>query len=196
MSWKEEQKLEGANTVSNNVDKDGDQIINEEQANRDQEQKEDKLPSKRARRLRATRHVDFFMAVRQHESINVQNTETIFIVFHQNIMGLLNKFEELICSLSPDFPQVLCLTEHHLKHFEIDFMYMDQYKLGTKFYMESHKCGGVSTFVHDTLQCTNINLDEFCKEQDTEACAVRIILSYLTICIISIDHQREIFYIP
>jgi hypothetical protein len=31
MSLKEEQKLEGANTVSNNVDKDGDQIIHEEQ---------------------------------------------------------------------------------------------------------------------------------------------------------------------
>ena len=46
MSWKEEQKLEGANTVSNTVNKDCDQIIHEEQANRDQEQKEDKLPSK------------------------------------------------------------------------------------------------------------------------------------------------------
>jgi hypothetical protein len=40
--------------------------------------------------------------------------------------------------------------------------------------------------VHDTLQCTNINLDKFCKEQDIEACAVRINLSSLTICIISI----------
>ena len=30
MSWKEEKKLKGANTVSNNVDKDGDQIIHEE----------------------------------------------------------------------------------------------------------------------------------------------------------------------
>ena len=59
MSWKEEQKLEGVNTVSNNVDKDNDQIIREEQANRDQEQKEDKLPSKRARRLPTTRHDDF-----------------------------------------------------------------------------------------------------------------------------------------
>jgi len=72
---------------------------------------------------------------------------------------------------------------------------MDQYKLGTKFCRESLKNGGVSIFVHDTFQCTNINLDEFCKEQDTEACAVRLILSYLTICIISIDHQREIFHI-
>jgi hypothetical protein len=45
MNWKEEQKLEGANTVSNYVDKDGGQRIQEEQANRDQEQKKDKLPS-------------------------------------------------------------------------------------------------------------------------------------------------------
>ena len=60
---------------------------------------------------------------------------------------------------------------------------MNQYKLGTKFCRESLK---VSIFVHDTLQCTNIYLDEFCKEQDTETCAVRFNLSSLTICIASI----------
>ena len=59
MGRKEEQELEGANTVSSDVDKDGDQILHEEQANRDQEQKEDKLPSKRPRRLPTTRHDDF-----------------------------------------------------------------------------------------------------------------------------------------
>jgi hypothetical protein len=41
-------------------------------------------------------------------------------VFHQNVRGLLNKSEKLKSFLSPDFPQVLCLTEHHLKHTEID----------------------------------------------------------------------------
>ena len=107
-------------------------------------------------------------------------------MFHQNVRGLLHKSEELVSFLSPDFPQVLSLTEHHLKHSEIDFMCMDQYKLGAKFCRESLKNGGVSVFVHDTLQCTNINLAVFCKEQDIEACAVRINLSSLTICIISI----------
>jgi hypothetical protein len=62
------------------------------------------------------------MVGRQHESINIQDTGSSFTVFHQNIRGLLNKSEELISSLSPDFPQVRCLTEHHLKHFEIDFI--------------------------------------------------------------------------
>jgi len=57
--WKEEQKLEGANTVSNNMDKYDDQVIHKEQASRDQEQKEDKLPPKPARRLPTKRHDDF-----------------------------------------------------------------------------------------------------------------------------------------
>jgi len=97
-----------------------------------------------------------------------------------------NKSEELISSLSPDFSQVPCLSEHHLKHFEIDFIYMDQYKIGAKFCRETLKNGGVGIFVHDTLQCTNINLGEFCKEQDIEACAVKINLLSITICIICI----------
>ena len=46
-----------------------------------------------------------------------------FMVFHQNVWGLLNKSEELISFLSPDYPQVLCLTEHHLKRTEIDYIY-------------------------------------------------------------------------
>jgi hypothetical protein len=60
MNWKEEQMLEGANAVSNYVDKGDGQIIQEEQANRDQEQKKDKLPSKQARRLPTGRYDDFY----------------------------------------------------------------------------------------------------------------------------------------
>ena len=41
------------------MDKNGGQIIHEEQPNRDQEEKEDKLLSKRVRRLPITRHDDF-----------------------------------------------------------------------------------------------------------------------------------------
>jgi len=117
--------------------------------------------------------------------VSDSNKTKIFTVYHQNVRGLLNKSEELMSFLTPDFHQVLYLTEHHLKHSEIDFMYMDQYKLGAKFCRESLKNGGVSIFVHDTLQCTDINLVEFCKEQDV-VCAVRINLSSLTICIMFI----------
>jgi len=60
MNWKEEQKLEGTNTESNNVDKDGGQVIHEEQANRNQEEKKDKLHTKRARKLPNKSHGDFY----------------------------------------------------------------------------------------------------------------------------------------
>jgi hypothetical protein len=52
--------------------------------------------------------------------------------------------------------------------------------------------------VYDTLQCTNINLDEFCREQDIEAYAVRMNLSSLTVHIIFILRSPTMgtFYIP
>jgi len=73
------------------VDKDCGQIIHEENTNRDHEQKEDKLLSKRVRSVPTTIHADFFMAGHQKESINVQDTENSFTEFHQNIRGPLNK---------------------------------------------------------------------------------------------------------
>ena len=68
---------------------------------------------------------------------------------HQNIRGLLNKKKGinkfLVSKFSPG-----TFTEHHLTASEIDFTYMDQYNLGTKFCRKSFKNCGVSIFVHDT----------------------------------------------
>ena len=41
-------------------------------------------------------------------------------IFHKNIRGLRNKTDELMLHLPECAPQVLCLTEHHLKDFEIN----------------------------------------------------------------------------
>ena len=51
---------------------------------------------------------------------------------------------------------------------------MEQYKLGTKFCRESHKSDGVSIFVHDTLQCMNINLDEFVRHKTSKHVQLRL----------------------
>ena len=91
----------------------------------------------------------------------IRKRQIVSIVYHQNTRGLSNKTEELISFLSLNFPQVLCLTEHHLKDSEMYFTYRDQYKLGAKFCRKSFKNGGLSIFVHDTLQCTNINQMNF-----------------------------------
>jgi len=42
-----------------------------------------------------------------------------FSVLHQNIWGITNKIDEFLFSLPVNAPQVICLTEHHLKIEEI-----------------------------------------------------------------------------
>jgi hypothetical protein len=36
-------------------------------------------------------------------------------IYHQNIRGLQCETNELIGHFHPDFPQLLCFTEHHMK---------------------------------------------------------------------------------
>ena len=69
------------------------------------------------------------------------NSKNLFKIFHQNIRGLKSKVDELSNSLWPDYPHILCLTEHHLKIFEIDNLPTDRYKLGSKFCRHEFKNG-------------------------------------------------------
>jgi exonuclease III len=107
-------------------------------------------------------------------------------VYHQNIRSLSGKTNELISSLYPDLPHLLCLTEHHLNYSDIDHTYIDHYNLGAKFCRQTLKKGGVCIFVHKKLKFSSINLNRFCKEQDLEVCAVKLQTSPAIICILSI----------
>jgi len=67
------------------------------------------------------------------------NKSKNFMVYHQNVSGLLNKSEELIIFLSPDFPQVLCLSRHVSYPLKLILYNTDQYKFGGKLCRESLK---------------------------------------------------------
>jgi hypothetical protein len=41
-------------------------------------------------------------------------SEVTLQIYHQNIHGLLCIIHEILNFLNPDFPHILCLTEHHL----------------------------------------------------------------------------------
>jgi hypothetical protein len=51
-------------------------------------------------------------------------------IFHQNIRGLGNKFNELYCHLHHDLPHIPCLSEHHLSESEQQLIYLTNYSLG------------------------------------------------------------------
>jgi len=68
----------------------------------------------------------------------------------------------------------MCLTENHLKDYEIDNLPKDHLKLGSKFFRRQFKNGGICICIHEELEFFSISLDKYCKEKDTEVCAVRL----------------------
>jgi hypothetical protein len=106
--------------------------------------------------------------VNKKENTNKQtNNNNLLEVFHQNIRGLKSKTGELINSVFPEYPHIMCLTEHHLKDYEIDNLSIDHYKLGSKFCRQEFKNGGVCIFVHEDFEFSTIPSAKYCKEKHT-----------------------------
>jgi len=51
---------------------------------------------------------------------------------------------ELLSHLHPDFPHVLCLTEHHLKYSQMKEVHIQNYNLGTYYFRQVCEKGGVA----------------------------------------------------
>jgi hypothetical protein len=73
---------------------------------------------------------------------------------------------------------------HHLDYPDLDHTYIEHYKLRAEYCRQALTQGGVCIVVHEKLKFSNVNLNEFCKEQDLEVCAVQ--LPFGNICILSI----------
>ena len=69
------------------------------------------------------------------------------IIYHQNIHGLKGKINESMLSLEEVRPHLTCLTEHHLKHNEIDITHIPTYNLGAKYCRSTLKMWGVCIYI-------------------------------------------------
>jgi hypothetical protein len=83
--------------------------------------------------------------------------------------------DQLINSLFPNFPHILCFSEHHLKQIELEQINREGYKLGAAYCRKSLLKDGVFIFVHEKYNYSNGNLSKYFKEQDIEACALKLI---------------------
>ena len=79
--------------------------------------------------------------------------------------GISSKIDEFITSLRYNRPQIICLTEHHLRTEEINNTTLDQYILGASFCRKKYKCGGVCIYISKSLQLSTINLEKYCKKK-------------------------------
>jgi hypothetical protein len=83
--------------------------------------------------------------------------------------------------------------EHHLKEHELERIPIEHCNLGAKFCRKNLKDGRVSIFVHDSLNFTNVNVQEFGRKQGIEVCATKLNLPTTSILIISIYRSAENF---
>jgi len=46
-------------------------------------------------------------------------------IYHKNVRGLRGKANELLSQVYPNFPHMLCLSEHHMNHSELQQTFID-----------------------------------------------------------------------
>jgi len=137
--------------------------------------------SSRQKKPPTTKNNDFFM-VKDNKMTGIN----FITIFHQNICGLRKKTDELKSSMYPNFPHILCFSEHHLKNFVLDQINIDGYNLGAAYCRQIVKRGGVCIFVRNNLNYTNIDLSAYCKDQDREVCALNLKLTFSNLRIMTV----------
>ena len=114
------------------------------------------------------------------------NNECNLKFFSQNVRGLSNKIDELTIHWAENAPHLLCLTEHHIPYTAIQKANIANYNLGAYYCRQYTKCGGVCIFVQKSYQFTTIELSEYCREQDMEVCALKMVHSPFNLIVVSI----------
>jgi hypothetical protein len=95
-------------------------------------------------------------------------------MYHQNIYGLKSKINELLSSLYPNLPHIICMSEYHLKYAEINNIVTENYMIGASYCRHYAMKGGTCIFIPDNIKFDRVNLDKYCADFDIEICAVRI----------------------
>jgi exonuclease III len=152
-----EQSVSGASVSSNNLDKTASQNFNT------------KVPSKSKPKIKLSHQLNGLVPL---------------TFYHQNVRGLRGKANELLSQLYPTFSHILCLSEHHMNHLELQQTFFDNYKLGVSYCRTLHEKGGVYIFVQERY--VKIALEKYCKDKDFEICAIKIHFNAKSACIIAI----------
>jgi hypothetical protein len=97
-------------------------------------------------------------------------------VIHQNIRGLSNKSDELICSFTTNQinPHIICLSEHDVSIQNLLLINLENYYLGSSFSRTMNHEEGVCFYIRKDIQFVNRDVSHYCVEKIIEFCAVQI----------------------
>ena len=82
---------------------------------------------------------------KKNKHTTMKNSSDNLRIFHQNIRGLQEN-RLINYSLEKFFPHILCITEHHLRDYEIGNISISHYNLGAFYCRKGRKQGGVKYF--------------------------------------------------
>jgi hypothetical protein len=80
----------------------------------------------------------------------------------------------LLSQLYPAFPHILCPSEHHMKHLELQRSHFDNYILGASYCRTMYEKGGVCIYVQESLNYVRLGLEKYCQDKNFEVCAIKI----------------------
>ena len=81
-------------------------------------------------------------------NLNYHSTNNLMLL-NRNIRGLNNKTDKSSNFTSSNPPQVLSISEHNLKSYQLDSVLIQSYNLSVKFCKNIFKNGGVCIYTHD-----------------------------------------------
>jgi hypothetical protein len=102
------------------------------------------------------------------------NVSVPLTVYHQNIRGMRGIVNELLSQLYPTFSHILCFSEHHMNHLELEQISLDSYKSGVSYCRTLYEKRGVCIFVQESLRYESIDLEKYCMGKYFEVCATKI----------------------
>jgi exonuclease III len=116
------------------------------------------------------------MDVNLFDSCKNADRENCLTVIHQNIRGLCNKSDELVCSFTTNQinPPIICLSEHYLSTQNLLLINLENYYLGCSFSCTINHGGGVCIYVRKDMHFVNRDVSHCCVETIVELCAVQV----------------------
>jgi len=98
---------------------------------------------------------------------------------------------ELLCRLSYDPPNIMCISEQNLHHEELTSFHIENYVLGSCCCRKSKHKGGFCIFLHNSIKFTSFYTDNFCLDQVFEACAIHLNSKHDKFCILATYRSRQ-----
>jgi hypothetical protein len=99
-----------------------------------------------------------------------------FNIFHQNIRGLKDKHDKMICSLISFNinPQLICISEHYTIEHNLSTISLENYKLAVNFSHVNYQGGGTCIFIRNNLTYSPLTVSQSGEEKILAPCALQV----------------------